>query len=387
MSTGVVLLGSTGSVGETALKVLRLHPDAFHVVGLAAWRRVERLAEQVREFRPRAVSVGRAEDARRLREAFPGLEVHSGPDGAVRLVEHSEGHTVVAAIVGSRGLASTYRAVQLGRRVALANKEALVMAGRLMMEAAHRSGAELLPVDSEHCAVFQCLKAESPRHVRRILLTASGGALRDLPREALPEARLEQVLAHPTWRMGRKITVDSATMMNKGLEVIEAHHLFGVPLGRISVVIHPQSLVHSMVEYEDGSVLAQLAATDMAMPVQYALTYPARLPGAIPFLDLAAGPALTFSEPDPLRYPCLGLAREAAARSEGHAIALNAANEVAVQAFLDGRIRFGALPGVIRGVLERTPDATPSGLEEIYGADDSARRRAEALVARAGGAA
>jgi len=384
MKTGVVVLGSTGSVGETALRVLRQHADRFEVVGLAAGRRVERLAEQIREFSPQAVSVGREEDARALGEAFPGLEVHSGPGGPVALVERPSSRTVIAAIVGARGLAATYRAVQLGRRVALANKEALVMAGGLMMDAARRSGAELLPVDSEHCAVFQCLKGESVRHVRRILLTASGGALREHPLDALASATVEQVLAHPTWKMGPKITVDSATMMNKGLEVIEAHHLFATPLERIDVLLHPQSLVHSLVEFEDGSVLAQLATTDMALPVQYALTYPARLPGVLERLDLATSPPLCFSEPDPVRYPCLGLARHAAARSGAHAVALNAANEVAVQAFLDERLTYGAIPGLIEDVLAATDAAAPASLEEVYEVDAASRRMAVEVAARVG---
>lgn len=380
MSTGVVVLGSTGSVGETTLRVLRMHADKFRLAGLAAGRRVERLAEQIREFRPEAVSVERSEDARTLRQAFPGLQVFEGTSGPVQLVELSGVRIVMAAIVGAQGLAATYRAVQLGLRVALANKEALVMAGGLMMDAAHRSGAELLPVDSEHCAVFQCLKGESVRHVRKILLTASGGALRDRPLEGIEKATVEEVLAHPTWKMGPKITVDSATMMNKGLEVIEAHHLFAVPLDRIGVLLHPQSLIHSMVEFEDGSVLAQIAATDMALPVQYALTYPARLPGVLDYLDFAKGPALSFSEPDPQRYPCLGLAREAAASSGAHSVALNAANEVAVAAFLEERLAYGNIPRVIETVLYATPEAAPGTLEEVYALDAEARiRAAEAL--------
>lgn len=380
MTTGVAVLGSTGSVGETALRVIRHLSGSFHVAGLAAGRRVERLAEQVREFRPRIVSVAQEEDAARLRAEFPEMEVLSGPRGSAVVAEAPDARIVIAAIVGAEGLPATYRAVQKGKRVALANKEALVMAGRIMMEAARRSGAELLPVDSEHCAVFQCVRGESKRGIRRILLTASGGALRDYPLEEIESAPLDRVLKHPTWAMGRKITVDSATMMNKGLEVIEAHHLFDVPLERISVLLHPQSVVHSMVEYVDGSIMAQLATADMALPVQYALTYPIRSPGAQEFLDLAAIQRLDFSEVDARRYPCLDLARQAAATSEAHTVAMNAANEEAVAAFLHGRISFGGIHRLIRRVLDATPPSQVSGLEQVLAFDGAARVHALHLL-------
>jgi 1-deoxy-D-xylulose-5-phosphate reductoisomerase len=375
--TGVVVLGATGSVGETTLRVLERHSDRFRVVGLAAGKRVKRLAEQIAKWRPLAVSVAREEDAAFLRREFKGVDVYSGPDGPVRLAEHPQAGTVVAAIVGSQGLRSTFRAVELGRRVALANKETLVMAGRLVFEAARRSGAELLPVDSEHCAIFQCLQGENSASVRRLILTASGGALRDFPVEAIPNATVEQVLCHPTWKMGRKITVDSATMMNKGLEIIEAHHLFHVPLGRIEVLLHPQSVVHSMVEFNDGSLIAQMASPDMALPVQFALTYPERISGLLAPLDLAKAPPMTFAEASAGRYPCLALAREAASSSESHAIALNAANEVAVQAFLDGRLRFGDIATLVRSVLDETEPSAPANLEEVLQLDLAARRQAQ----------
>jgi 1-deoxy-D-xylulose-5-phosphate reductoisomerase len=373
MSTGVSILGSTGSVGETTLRVIRHLKGQFHVVGLAAGRGVQRLVEQVEEFRPRVISVVREEDAADLRRRFPGLEVVHGTYGATLVAEAPEARTVVAAIVGAPGLAPTYRAVQKGKRVALANKESLVMAGRLMMEASRRSGAELLPVDSEHCAVFQCVRGENKKQIRRIVLTASGGSLRDAPLSAMEDAPLDKVLSHPTWKMGRKITVDSATMMNKGLEIIEAFHLFEVPLERIEVLIHPQSIVHSMVEYLDGSVMAQLATADMALPVQYALTYPVRSPGAQDFLDLAALGALTFKEPDLDRYPCLQLARHAARTSEGHTIAMNAANEEAVAAFLAGHIRFGGIHRCIARVMDKVTPSMPSGLEEVLAFDKAGR--------------
>lgn len=381
MSAGVSILGSTGSVGATTLRVIRhLGPDAFRVVGLAAGRRVDLLAEQIREFDPLVVSVESAEDAGALREAFPRTEVLHGAAGAVQVATMEEAGIVMAAIVGSRGLEPTYRAVLRGKRVALANKEALVMAGRFMVDASHRTGAELLPVDSEHCAVFQCLRGESVSHVRRILLTASGGALRERPVETLDGATVDEVLAHPTWKMGRKITVDSATMMNKGLEIIEAHHLFQVPLERIGVLLHPQSLVHSLVEFEDGSVMAQLATTDMALPVQYSLTYPVRMAGTMEVLDLAASPDLSFSAPDPRRFPCLELARRAAAESEEHTIALNAANEVAVEAFLGGGIRYGDIAPLIAAVLDGTPGTPIGDFEEIFERDATARALAWTLA-------
>jgi 1-deoxy-D-xylulose-5-phosphate reductoisomerase len=381
MSTGVSILGSTGSVGETTLRVIAHLADQFHVVGLAAGRRLDRMVEQVREFHPVIVSVERAEDAEELRLLFPELEVVFGSHGATQVAEAPEAKIVMAAIVGSQGLAPTYRAVQQGKRVALANKEALVMAGRLMIDAAHRSGAELLPVDSEHCAVFQCARGESTKHIRRILLTASGGSLRDAPLGEIEDAPVDRVLAHPTWKMGRKITVDSATMINKGLEVIEAHYLFGVPLEKIGVVIHPQSIVHSMVEYVDGSVMAQLATTDMALPVQYALTYPLRREGVLEMLDLATMGTLTFKEAEPARYPCLQLAREAAETSEAHTIAMNAANEEAVTAFLAGRIPFGGIHRCIALVLESTVASSASGLEEVLALDKSGRALAREALA------
>ncbi len=380
--TGVVVLGSTGSVGETALRVLEQHAERFYVVGLAAGKRVKRLAEQIAKFKPLAVSVTRAEDATLLKERFKEVEVYSGPEGPVRLAERPEARTVVAAIVGSQGLPSTFRAVQMGRRLALANKETLVMAGRLVFDAARKSGAELLPVDSEHCAIFQCLQGEKASSARRLILTASGGALRDLPLKALPEATVEQVLRHPTWKMGRKITVDSATMMNKGLEIIEAHHLFKVPMEQIGVLIHPQSVVHSMVEFRDGSLIAQMASPDMALPVQFALTYPERVEGMVAPLDLAKGPPLTFFEASANRYPCLALAREAASTSEAHAITLNAANEVAVQAFLDGKLRFGEMAGLISGVLDETEARAPGAVNEVLELDATARRLAHERLAR-----
>jgi 1-deoxy-D-xylulose-5-phosphate reductoisomerase len=380
MSRGITILGSTGSVGQTTLKVIRHMPEAFHVVGLAAGRRVDILMEEIREFSPRVVSVVSEEDARTVSKAFPGLDIHYGPHGALAVAEADGADTVVAAIVGSDGLAPTFKAVKRGKRVALANKESLVMAGRLVMEAARRSGAEILPVDSEHCAVFQCMRGESPKHIRRLVLTASGGALRDVPLDEVESAPVDKVLAHPTWKMGRKITVDSATMMNKGLEIIEAHYLFGVPVDNISVLMHRESIVHSMVEFVDGSMVAQLADADMILPVQYALTYPARRNGPMPFLKLADLETLTFSSPEPERYPCLDLARQAAKTSEAHMITMNAANEEVVAAFLQGRIPFGSIHTTIRKVMDATVQATPGSLEQVLALNASGRSMARKFL-------
>lgn len=383
MSRGIAILGSTGSIGHTALKVVRALPD-FHVAGIAAGRNVELVEEQIREFSPKIVSVTDEKEAKRLAKAFPKVEVLFGLHGASMVAETAGAETVVAAISGSNGLEPTFRAVQKGKRVALANKESLVMAGRLLMETARRTGAEILPVDSEHCAVFQCIKGESTSHVRKIILTASGGALRDEPTGSISDATVEQVLAHPNWSMGRKITVDSATMTNKALEVIEAHYLFNVPIDKISVMIHRESVVHSMVEFVDGSLMAQLAETDMMLPVQYALTYPVRVEGPMPSLDLAKLNSLTFSEPDAERYPCLGMGREAAKTSEAHVIAFNAANEAAVTAFLEGKISYGGIQRVIASVLYATVQASPSSLEEIISLHAGALREAEKAVASTG---
>ena len=379
MKKGVSVLGSTGSVGTTTLEVLRRLSSTYRVVGLAAGRRVELLEEQINEFKPLVVSVGLEKDAARLKKKFPKVEVMHGRSGAVEVAGVGEADVVVAAIVGGEGLAPTYRAVSAGKRVALANKEALVMAGRIMMAAAKRSGAELLPVDSEHCAIFQCLQGERLDRVRRIILTASGGALRDRPLKRLASAKVEEVLEHPTWKMGAKITVDSATMVNKGLEIIEAHHLFGLPLDKIDVMIHPQSIVHSMVEFQDGSVICQMATPDMALPVQYAITYPLRVRRE-DSLDLANLAPLTFSAPDPKRFPCLGLFRRAANASEAHVVALNAANEVAVNAFLKGGIGFGGIRSMLEDAVSSCEHGRFTDIEEVFEADHEARDRARAFL-------
>jgi 1-deoxy-D-xylulose-5-phosphate reductoisomerase len=373
---GLSILGSTGSIGTNTLRVVDAFPGRFRVVGLAAGANVARLAEQIARHRPAVVSVA-SEDARlalcRLVDTS-GVRLLVGEPGMVEVATHAEARIVVAAAVGAVGLVPTYRALEAGKDIALANKETLVMAGELMVAMARRTGAALLPVDSEHCAVHQCLEGRPRTDVRRIVLTASGGPFRTRPRESFDAITPQEALAHPTWAMGRKITIDSATLMNKGLEVIEARWLFGVPAEHVEVLVHPQSIVHSMVEFVDGSLLAQLAVTDMRLPIQYALSYPERWDATIPRLDLARPMRLEFEPPDRERFPCLSLAYEALARGGTHAAVLNAANEEAVAAFLDGRAAFTAIPRAVRAAIDAHAPAASATLEDVLAADASARR-------------
>lgn len=382
MTIKIAVLGSTGSIGESTIKVARSLKDRVKIVGLSAGKNINRIIEQIKEFSPLAVSVKDEEDAKEVRKHFPKLEIYYGEQGSVEIASMSEAKTVVAAIVGIAGLPSTYKAVKLGKRVALANKEALVTAGRIITKAAKKSGAEIIPVDSEHCAIFQCLRGESTKYVRRIMLTGSGGALRDFPLEKMKSATLQDVLNHPTWKMGRKITVDSATLVNKGLELIEASYLFGIPQEKIEIVIHRESIVHSLVEFFDGSVMAQLASPDMALPIQYAITFPMRLEGEVKKLDFASLMKLSFEKPDKKRYPCLSLAREAFTESEAHTIAFNASNEVAVKAFIEGIISFGKIYTIIKKVLEKTITYKPETIEEIFYIDKRAREAAQELISK-----
>ncbi len=381
----VALLGSTGSIGRAALDVLGRWRDRFRVVALAAGGgRLRELADQVRTVRPEVVAVPREEDAVRLRDLLAGerVEVLAGEEGMVRAAAGSGADVVIAAIVGAAGLVPTLAAVRAGRTVALANKEALVAAGEVMTRAARESGATLLPVDSEHNAIHQCLRAGRPAEVRRIVLTASGGPFRGRSAAELSAVTPDQALRHPTWEMGPKITVDSATLMNKGLEVIEARWLFGLPPEAIDVVIHPQSVVHSMVEFRDGSIVAQLGTPDMRHPIQYALTYPERLDAPAERLDLLAASPLQFEPPDAETFRCLALAFDAL-RAGGDAPArLNAANEVAVEAFLDGRIPFDRIPAVLERALAERPPRPADTLEAVLAADREARRAASRAVAR-----
>jgi len=387
----IAILGSTGSIGRQCLEVVAGHRDRFRVVALGAGNRVETLATQVAEHRPALVSVANRERAQELAERLrasriePLPEIVFGADGLLRVATHPEADLLLSAAVGVVGLTATYAAIEQRKTVALANKEVLVAAGELVMAAASRKGVELLPVDSEHNAIHQCLRAGHPREIRRLVLTASGGPFRKLPASRLQDVTPEQALAHPNWRMGPRITVDSATLMNKGFEVIEAHWLFGVPLEQIDVVIHPQSTIHSMVEFVDGSVLAQLGPTDMRVPIQYALTYPQRLASNGWVLDWAALRRLEFAPASPRKFPCLRLAR-AALRAGGTApCALNAADEVAVTAFLERRLAFPDIPRVIERVLEQMPSFAITSLEAVLAADAEARRLASQAIAQLGG--
>ncbi len=381
---GLSILGSTGSIGTNVLRVVDAFPGRFAVVGLAAGGNVELLAEQVARHRPRIVSLADASSLDRLSRLvdLSGLRAVSGPSGMVEVATHPEARMVVAAAVGAVGLVPTYRALEAGKDVALANKETLVMAGELMLARAKETGARLLPIDSEHCALHECLDGRLPEHVRRLLLTASGGPFRNRPRESFAAITREEALAHPTWRMGPKITIDSATLMNKGLEVIEARWLFGVPAARIDVVIHPQSVVHSLVELVDGTVLAQLGVTDMRMPIQYALSYPERWPAAIPGVDFGKAMRLDFEPPDRAKFPCLSLAYRALETGGTAPAALNAANEEAVAAFLDDRVGFDGIPATIEHVLDAMAARTATSLEDVLETDLRARERARQALAR-----
>jgi len=375
---GVSILGSTGSVGVNVLRIVEAFPDRFQVVGLAAGGNVDRLAEQVARHRPRVVSVATAaaRDALVRRVDVSSCRVSVGEAGMVDVATDPAAGIVVASAVGAVGLVPTYRALEAGKDVALANKETLVMAGALMMAEAKARGCRVLPIDSEHCALHQCLDGRRPEEVRRLVLTASGGPFRTRPKETFVAITRAEALNHPTWTMGRKITIDSATLMNKGLEVIEAHWLFGVDRARIEVLIHPQSVVHSLVEFVDGTVLAQLGVTDMRMPIQYALSHPERWEAAIPGMDFTRGLHLDFDAPDHGRFPCLGLAYRALAAGGSLPAVLNAANEEAVAAFLDERIAFTSIPETIDEVMAAHPPAPVRDLTDVIEADTWARARA-----------
>ena len=382
------ILGSTGSIGRQTLSVVESLPGQFRILALAAGSNLDELLLQIERHHPELVSVATPQLAdelsRRLREKgiAPLPAIHHGREGMLAVGTHPHADIVVSAAVGVVGLEATYEAVKLGRTVALSNKEVLVAAGELVMAAAAKSGRELLPVDSEHNAVHQCLRAGTHPEVRRIVLTASGGPFRKTPLKALETVTPAQALVHPNWRMGNRITIDSATMMNKGFEIIEARWLFGVRPDQIDVVIHPQSTVHSMVEYVDGSVLAQLGPTDMRMPIQYALTYPQRVASNQVALDWAKLRRLDFERASMRRFPCLRLAREAMNRGGAWPCALNAADEIAVAAFLEQRLPFLGIPEVIERVLSRAPRVRFENMDDVLAADAEARRQASEEVGR-----
>jgi 1-deoxy-D-xylulose-5-phosphate reductoisomerase len=384
----LAILGSTGSIGRQCLSVVESLPGRFRVVAMAAGANLEELAGQIERHRPDVVSVGDAAKVDELAERLqakgisPLPAIHHGREGMRAVGTHSDADLVVSAAVGVVGLEATYEAVKLGKRVALSNKEVLVAAGELVMAAAEKSGHELLPVDSEHNAVHQCLRGGARGEVRRLVLTASGGPFRKTPLAALKTVTVEQALAHPNWRMGNRITIDSATMMNKGFEVIEARWLFGVRPDQIDVVIHPQSTIHSMVEFVDGSVLAQLGPTDMRMPIQYALTYPERAASNQVALDWSKLRRLDFASASTRRFPCLRLAKEALKKGGALPCALNAADEIAVAAFLERRLPFLGIPEVIERVLGRTQRTRFEKMDDVIAADVEARRIAKEEVDR-----
>jgi 1-deoxy-D-xylulose-5-phosphate reductoisomerase len=381
----LAILGSTGSIGRSTLDVVERCPGCFAVDVLAAHSNVERLVAQIRAHRPRVVAVAEPQAAlalkRRLRAWKKAPAVWAGPEGVRRAAVYPSVQLVVSAMVGQAGLLPTLDAIRAGRDIALANKETLVVAGELVMREVKRHRVKLLPVDSEHAALAQCLKGHEGVEVRRLILTASGGPFREVPAARLRGMRAADALRHPTWSMGPKITVDSSTLMNKGLEVIEAHHLFNIDFSRIEVAVHPQSVVHSLVEFVDGSTLAQLASPDMRLPIQAALTHPAYAPALVKPLDFHQGMTLTFGAPDVKRFPCLGLAYAAGRRGGTAPAVLNAANEVAVGAFLRGELGFMEIPKLIQRVLSRHREAGPVTLERILRQDAWARKTAEEMLA------
>jgi 1-deoxy-D-xylulose-5-phosphate reductoisomerase len=378
----VAILGSTGSIGTSALAVVDAHPDRLRVVGLAAGANAEALAAQVARYRPKVVALAEGGPGALAAAgvALAGTELHSGPDGLLAVATHPDVEVVLCASSGTAALEAVLAAIDAGKTIALANKEVLVMAGEVVMEAARRRGVSVLPVDSEHNAIHQCLHGRSAAEVRRLVLTASGGPFRAWSAGALQGATAADALRHPTWQMGRKITIDSATLMNKGLEVIEAHWLFGVTRDQIDVVVHPQSVVHSLVELRDGSMMAQLGVTDMRLPIQYAFSYPERWGAAASRLDLASCGPLEFHVPDLERFPCLGLAYQALEAGGTMPVVLNAANEVAVEAFLQERIGFTAISHVIAGTMDAHTAAPAATLPTVRAVDRWAREYSRALV-------
>lgn len=370
----LAIFGSTGSIGCSTLNVVRRHRDRFAVSILAAGRNLQRLIEQIREFNPRHVYIIGEKDAAVLKALFPGLDIYRGEDGMDKVSRLTDFDIGVSALVGVAGLRPTWNMIQNGKTVALANKEVLVAGGRLVMEAARKQGAALLTVDSEHSAIMQCLRGENHGEIERILLTASGGPFFD--REITDSITPEEALRHPTWKMGPKITIDSATMMNKGFEIIEARWLFDVPVERVQVVIHRQSIVHSMVEFKDGSIMANIAPPDMELPIAYALSYPERM--EMPQrLDIFAMKALEFKAPDEEKFPCLRLAKEAARAGHGAQVVLNAANEALVARFLAGGLRFTDIPRGVEEMLRQHIPGEPGSIDEVLALDEETRHRTE----------
>ena len=384
----LTILGSTGSIGVSTLDVVGRHPEKYQIFALVAGVNVERLTSQILKFRPKIAVVATEEARQRLSEelARGGLarsewpELLEGAAARVKAAAASEADFVMSAIVGVAGLEATYEAVRRGKRVGLANKEVLVASGRIVMDAARQFGAELIPVDSEHNGAHQCLRAGEKREVAKLLLTASGGPFREMPRQQMASVNPQQALNHPTWKMGRRITIDSATLMNKGFEVIEACWLFGVSASQVEVVVHPQSTVHAMVEFSDGSIVAQISATDMRMPIQYALTFPAREASPVPGIDWTQARSWQFFPPDFDKFPLLRLAYQAQEAGGSATCALNAADEVAVEAFLSERISFPAIATVVEETLNQVSPRNCSSIQEVLRVDEEARAVARQLV-------
>ena len=382
----IAILGSTGSIGNSTLKIVESYPDRFSVVSLAAGNNIEAALEQCRRWRPKIISVAREQDVELLRgqlrqQRLEDIRVAHGSAGAVEVATHPEADFVVSAIVGVAGLEATYEAVRAGKTVGLANKECLVAAGELLTAEARRQGKPLLPIDSEHNAVHQCMRGGQLDEVQTVWLTASGGPFLHTPKREFESITVEQALNHPTWKMGRRITIDSATLMNKGFEVIEACRLFNLPPSQVKVIVHPQSTIHSLVEFRDGSILAQLSVTDMRLPILYALTYPERIASELQF-DLSQLKQLDFCPPDLEKFPCLRLAYEAAEAGGAKTIALNAADEVAVSAFLGEKIAFNDIPRTIEKILDETPPTHPESIKEVLQADSRARKMASEAVTK-----
>jgi 1-deoxy-D-xylulose-5-phosphate reductoisomerase len=378
----VSILGSTGTIGAKALAMIDPHPDSFEVVALAARSNIDLLERQIRHFSPRLVAVGTPEAAKTLKGRVADLpvEIEWGVEGLLNVATVPEADIVLAAMVGAAGLLPSLAAIKAGKDLALATKEVMVMAGELVIAEARAQGIRLLPVDSEPSAIFQCLAGHNSAHLKRVLLTSSGGPFRKRPKESFARITLEEALQHPTWVMGKKITVDSATLMNKGLEIIEASWFFGLEARQIEVIIHPQSIVHSMVEFMDGSVLAQMGITDMGLPILYALSYPDRLRTPLPALDLHALSALTFEPVDHEKFPCIGFAYQALAAGGTYPAALNAANEIAVDLFLSRRITFPEISILIAGALDSHRGRKIDSLEDVLDADREARRLVQAAL-------
>ena len=377
----VILLGSSGSIGESTCKVARALPDTMKLVGLGVAKSGRRVLEQAREFGVKAVAVSDLGAAEKVKKDLPqGTKFYPGVEGLTRMVEETEADMVLVAVVGTAGLAPALAALRTGKDLAVASKEILVLAGSAVMGEAKKNKRQVLPVDSEHNAIFQCLEGAKSQEVRKIILTASGGPFRKSSSEDLKKVTVAQALKHPTWSMGKKITIDSATMFNKGLEMIEAHWLFGLPMNQVDVVVHPQSIVHSLVEFVDGSVLAQLSVTDMCFPIQYAVTYPERRPSGLPPLDLAKIGSLTFEAPDEKRFPALRLARESGEAGGTLPGVFNAANEVAVEAFLEEKISFPRIWEMVETVMSAHRNEKRPDLATIIAADQWARAQAKVAL-------